>query len=77
MVNNFPDAEPSTSFGMAMFSNLAAWRVKDETSEDDKSSEVRYTLPHTAQHLTYSSSRSERMRPRTFTLRLNILKRIQ
>ena len=47
MVNNFPDAEPSTSFGMAMFSNLAAWRVKDETSEDDKSSEVRYTLPQT------------------------------
>ncbi|CAH3128563.1 unnamed protein product, partial [Pocillopora meandrina] len=39
VVNNFPDAEPSTSFGMAMFSNLAAWRVKDETSEDDKSSE--------------------------------------
>ena len=50
MVNNFPDAEPSTSFGMAMFSNLAAWRVKDETSEDDKSSEVRYnylTQPNT------------------------------
>ena len=42
MVNNFPDAEPSTSFGTAVFSNLVEWRVKDEASEDDKSSEVKH-----------------------------------
>ena len=42
MVNDFPDAEPSTSSGMGMFSNLATWRVKDEASEDDKSSEVKH-----------------------------------
>ena len=39
-MNNFPDAELSTSSGMGIFSNLATWRVKDEASEDDKSSEV-------------------------------------
>ena len=42
MVNDFPDAEPSTSSGMGIFSNLATWRVKDEASEDDKSSEVKH-----------------------------------
>ena len=42
VVNNFPDAEPSTSFGTAVFSNLVEWRVKDEASEDDKSSEVKH-----------------------------------
>ena len=56
MVNNFPDAEPSTSFGMAIFSNLVAWRVKDEASEDDKSSEVRHILPHTLIYLTQSNT---------------------
>ena len=33
MVNDFPDAEPSTSSGMGIFSNLATWRVKDEASK--------------------------------------------
>ena len=33
MVNNFPDAELSTSSGMGIFSNLETWRVKDEASK--------------------------------------------